>query len=75
MLLGIQILKEIKYVDYYYQKFLMERYMKKLNFSKTKRIETIEDMRRDYYHFFIYDSIIMTEDKMLSSFFSYYLLK
>jgi len=69
-LLGIQILKELKNTNYYFQKFLMERYTKNYNFSKTKQINNIKNMKRDYYHFFISNCKVIGEKEMLSSYFS-----
>lgn len=69
ILLGLKVYKEIKQADYYFQKFLMERYFNQYYFSKVKKIENIRQMQRDYYHYFIeYDSII-SETEKLSSYF------
>lgn len=70
LLLGIQILKEIKNVDYYFQKFLMERYMKNYYFPKAKHIKMIKDMKRDYFHYFITKCKVIDEREMLSNYFS-----
>ena len=69
-LLGFQILKEIKNVDYYFQKFLMERYLKIYTFSKIKQIKNIKDMKRDYYHFFTSNYKVIDEKQALSKYFS-----
>lgn len=69
-LLGIQIIKEVKKSDYYFQKFLMERYMKDFKFSKNKYIKQIKDMKRNYYHLFISNYEIVEEKKMLMRYFS-----
>lgn len=69
VLLGIQILKEIQSVDYYFEKFLMERHIKKYSFTKTKQIKKIKEMKRDYYHFFISNCQVIDEKQMLSNYF------
>lgn len=74
LLLGIQILKEIKNVDYYFQKFLMERYLKNYNFYKNKRIKTIKEMKRNYFHYFITNCKVIDEKEMLSNYFSWVFL-
>lgn len=68
-LLGIQILKELNNINYYFQKFLMERYIKDYNFSKIKQIKNLKNMKRDYYHFFISNHELIDEKKMLSNYF------
>jgi len=70
ILLGIQIIKEIKNIDYYFQKFLMERYMNSFSFSKLKKINKLVEMKRDYYHYFILNYEIIEEREMLNKYFS-----
>lgn len=69
-LLGIQILKELKKLEFYFEKFLMERYLKDYRFHKTKQIKTIKNMKRDYYHFFISNCKLTDEKQVLSNYFS-----
>ena len=69
-LLGIQILNELKRLNYYFEKFLMERYLKDYNFLKTKQVKTIKNMKRDYYHFFILNCKLTDEKQVLSNYFS-----
>jgi len=66
ILLGKQLFKEMKQVDYYYNKFLLERYLNNYQFTKIKRILNIKQMKRYCYHFFIVGNKIIDEKKMLS---------
>lgn len=70
ILLGIKVFKEINKVYYYYQKFLLERYLKKYEFRKMKKISILKQMKRDYYHLFKIDNEIVLEDKILDDYFS-----
>lgn len=69
-LLGLKVIKEIKQADYYFQKFLMERYLNCYTFSKKKNVIDIKQMRRDYYHYFLLNKNIITETEVLNSYFS-----
>ena len=68
-LLGLKIIKEIKQVDYYFQKFLMERYLNNYSFNKKKTVTDIKQMRRDYYHYYLNSRVIETETELLKSYF------
>lgn len=70
ILLSIQIFKETKKVDYYFEKFLMERYIQNMTFSKQKQIKTIRDMKKDYYHYIIKYNEIISEKEILRNYFS-----
>lgn len=70
LLLGLKVTKEIKQVDYYFQKFLMERYLNHYTFIKQKNIIDIKQMRRDYYHYFLINKNINSETEVLNSYFS-----
>ena len=69
-LLGVKVYKEIKQADYYFQKFLMERYLKHYSFSKIKKISEIKQMRRDYYHYFLKNNGMISEKEQLTRYFS-----
>lgn len=70
LLLGLKIRKEIRQADYYYQKFLMERYLNDYTFKKIKKVMNIDQMKRDYYHYFLVNRKIIMEAEMLDSYFS-----
>lgn len=72
LLLGIKLYKEIKQANFYFQKFLTERYLKDYSFKKTKEITELKQMRRDYYHYFITEKEIISEKEKLSLYFSYF---
>ncbi len=69
-LLGITMNKEMNKADYYFHKFLMERYLYQYPFSKIKKITDIKKMRRDYYHYIIKERKILTEKEYLDIYFS-----
>ena len=69
-LIGIKMIKEIKQADYYFQKFLIERYLNHYLFTKSKKIIDIKQMRRDYYHYFLKDKSIISESEQLRTYFS-----
>ena len=66
ILLGKQIYKEMKQVDYYYNKFLLERYLNDYHFKKIKKIFDLKQMKKYYYHYFVINNVITDEKKMLS---------
>lgn len=69
ILLGFQIYIEIHKVDFYFDKFLIERYLYDYNFSKNKTIFDIKQMKRDYYHYFIDNGKYIDERQMLKKYF------
>ena len=69
-LLSFKIYKEISKAYYYFQKFLMERYLHNYSFSKIKKVTKVQQMRRDYYHYFIDQGNIVSETERLSYYFS-----
>lgn len=70
ILLGIKLISEIKLMDYYFQRFLIERHINTYNFTKSKKISSFKQMRRDYYHFFIDKRKIIDEKKILAIYFN-----
>ena len=69
-LLGLKIFKEINKVYYYYQKFLLERYLKKYKFKKIKKVKLLKEMKKDNYHLFKKNGELIIEDKVLNDYFS-----
>ena len=68
-LLAIKIFKEINKISYYYQKFLLERYLKKYKFKKIRKIKSIKEMKKDNYHLFKKNNELIIEDKVLKDYF------
>jgi len=50
LVLFITLLKEIKQSSYYYQRFLLERYLNDYHFRRKKNIKDIKKMKRDTTH-------------------------
>lgn len=48
-----------------FNKFLLERYINKINFKHEKIIRRIKDMKRDYRHIFYIDNKYITESQVL----------
>lgn len=48
--LGIELYKEIKNRNIYFNKFLLERYINNYKFNKVKRVNSIYNMKRDCMH-------------------------
>ena len=69
ILIGVKIYKEMSQADYYFQKFLMERYLYIYPFSKIKKINSFQQMKRDYYHYFIKKDKVYSEKKVLNDYF------
>ena len=65
--LGIELYKEIKKRNIYFNKFLLERYLNIYNFKKYINIKNIYNMKRDYLHF-IND---LSEKEYLAKYFKY----
>ena len=51
------------------KKFLMERYLYIYPFSKIKKINSFQQMKRDYYHYFIKKDKVYSEKKVLNDYF------
>lgn len=73
-LLGYQLYNELKKANYYYQKFLMERYLYDFPFFRVKNIINIKQIKRGYQHYFIKSGICISEKQVLKEYFSGYLL-
>lgn len=65
ILLLTKLLKEKNKEEYYYQKFLLERYLNQYNWKKTKIIKEIKDMMRDKKHFIKIQDHYYTEKEIL----------
>lgn len=70
ILLGKQLFKEIKKTDYYFNKFLLERYLNNYFFKKIKKIKNIKKMKRYCYHSFIINEKIIDEKIILNNHFN-----
>ncbi len=64
-LLGIKLGVEWKKRNYYFNKFLLERYLYRLNFNKCRIVKTIEQMYRDSRHIFKINDKIYSERAIL----------
>lgn len=64
-LLG-RVTSEYKKKNYYFQKFLLERYLYEFPFFRRKTIKNIKDMQRDCYHLFSTREGYKTEKEVLS---------
>lgn len=68
-LLMCKLTKEYKKEKFYFNKFLLERYLNNYEFKKYKIIKGIDDMTRDYKHVVFNDSRTKTEKEVLSNYF------
>lgn len=64
-----KVIEEYERRNYYYNKFLLERYLNEFKFSKIKYINRIDKMQRDRIHFFKCKGTVITEKKMLQNYF------
>lgn len=51
-----------------FMKFLLERYIYDIKFKKCKYIDNINYMKKDYYHYIIYDNNLIDEKKYLKKY-------
>lgn len=70
LLLGIQLIKIIKEIDYYFEKFLLERYLNYYKFHKNITVREVYEMKKDCEHHFIYNENLLTEKRFLTEYFS-----
>ncbi len=61
-----KLVKEFKKRRYYFNKFILERYMNNYNFSKLKIISSIKKMMRDYRHIIKNNDTYYTEKEYLN---------
>ncbi len=67
--LMLKVIEEYKKRNYYFNKFLLERYLYCYRFKKTKYIRNIKDMYKDYRHLFLNKGRYLTEKEMLKKYF------
>ena len=61
----VKVYEEIKKVKYYYNKFVLERYLNNYKFKKYKRINNINNMMRNKKHIFYINNKYITEKEAL----------
>ena len=66
------VLIEIKKKHYYFDKFLLERYLYSYCFTKVKIVPSINEFKRGYKHIINNDNAIMNEKEALSRKFYHY---
>lgn len=64
-LLLSKIIGEFRKKDYYYQKFLLERYLKNYPYQKRKMVHSITEMMRDHRHIIQEKNHFYTEKQVL----------
>ena len=65
-----KIIDEYSKKDYYFSKFLLERYLNNYRFKKIKFIKGINSMQRDKTHFFKKNNQVITEKEFLREHFN-----
>lgn len=60
-----RLIKNYQNLDYYFNLFLLERYLYKYNFKKRKIVKKIVGMHKDKYHYFENDGSYATEKQVL----------
>ena len=65
----LKVIEEYKKKNYYFNKFLLERYLYCYRFKKTKYVKSIKDMYKDYRHLFFSKDGYLTEREMLKKYF------
>jgi len=61
-----KIIIELRKKNYYFNKFILERYMNNYNFKKLKNISSIKQMMRDKRHIIKFNNIYYTEKDYLN---------
>ena len=69
--LFIETLNNYKSIKYVYNKFLIERYIKKYNFKRSIIINNVHKMRKEYRHIFLLNNKYTTERIFLSKMFDF----
>ena len=67
----IETLKNCKNISNIFNKFLLERYLKKYRFKHNKTVKNIYEMKKDYKHIFYIDNKYITEYTFLSKMFDF----
>lgn len=60
-----KVFNELKKRRYYFNKFLLERYLNNYNFKKVKNISSIKKMMRDKRHIILFNNYHITEKEYL----------
>lgn len=61
------LIKYYKNINYYFNKFLLERYLYKINLTKTKKIAKIDNMYKEKYHIIKENNHYITEKQYLNN--------
>lgn len=65
LFLIIEVVKEIYKHDYYFNRFLLERYLYNFNFKRQKTIKNIQQMKKQTKHTFFYNNKYYTEREIM----------
>ena len=69
ILLIIKILTEKRNINYYLEKFILERYLHKYRFKKSKIVKRTKDFKRDYHHLIkVNDRYFLEEEYLLKKY-------
>lgn len=60
------LIKYYKNINYFFNKFLLERYLYKINLNKTKKIKKIDNMYKEKYHVIRKNNTYITEKQLLN---------
>ncbi len=66
ILLIIKLCKEYKNAKYYFERFILERYLHKYNFKKSTIVTKVEDFKRDYRHLVKVNNKYLQEHEFLT---------
>ena len=61
------LIKYYQNINYFFNKFILERYLYKINFSKTKKINKIDNMYKGKYHIIKENNHYFTEKQYLNN--------
>ncbi len=67
ILLLYKINDEYKKKNYYFEKFLLERYLNNYHFKKKKEVNSIDEFRKRYNHYIKKDNFYYTEKEILKN--------
>ena len=66
ILLAVKLITEKRNINYYLEKFILERYLHKYKFKKSKIVKRSKDFKRDYHHLIkINDRYFLEEEYLL----------
>lgn len=63
--LFIKLCQEFKQISYYYEKFLLERYLNHYNFHKSKVVDSLNNFQRGYRHLIKQNGVYYLEQEYL----------